>query len=405
MTSSRQKNYELQVDTWLETLQRLVTPSIVQMLFTAKQNAVDFCTEREPTCSIDDMYVKYMQAICNSRDDQLVSIIEQSKDSIRQVLHSFVVCYAQMFAYKTDTICTQPITIPSVAFWYRKLVRAVFADVSRPGMFDQMDLKSKYRLYRWIDVIVKRNAIAIIPLSIFVKEQDMVGKQRQQCYQQLDDIGRKKHVRFEQDYDGNDDDDDDDGSGFEGDAEQARDGHEGNAESRRECDKYDSNDDGKRKYKKKSSRKDRQSSSSEPMPEIQSTQSILPDAVPAMTPRINLVDKDPETLQIQPLQTTSSDATVTVNLDETAMDPPLGKTETSSSAKPAIVGDLNPAILSSQALAAVDHSSVSSLPIQSSVNAGQPPSGLVISPDIGLSPSIPARVGITASLNPVTEHY
>lgn len=94
MALSRQKNYELQVDTWLETLQRLVTPSIVQMLFTAKQNAVDFCTEREPTCSIDDMYAKYMQAVCNSRDDQLVSIIEQSKDSIRQVLHSFVVCYA-----------------------------------------------------------------------------------------------------------------------------------------------------------------------------------------------------------------------------------------------------------------------------------------------------------------------
>lgn len=98
----------------------------------------------------------------------------------------------------------------------------------------------------------------------------MVGKQRQQCYQQVDDIGRKKHVRFEQDYDGNVDDDD--GSECDGDVEgmeQAGDGREGNADGKKECDKYGSGDDGKRKYKKKSSRKDRQlSSSSESMPEI-----------------------------------------------------------------------------------------------------------------------------------------
>lgn len=143
------------------------------------------------------------------------------------------------------------------------------------------------------------------------------------------------------------------------------------------------------------------------MPEIQSTQSILPDTVPAVTPRINLVDKDPETLQIQPIQTTSSSsgAAVSVNLDETAANPPpLGRIETSLSAMPTTMGDLNPAILSSQALTVADRSSVSSLPIQPSANAGQQPSsGLILSPDTGLP--IPAQIGITTSPNPVTEHY
>jgi len=161
--------HELQVETWLSVLQRLVSPSIEQVIILVKCSAEDFCKKNADTCDLNAAYLHGLNAVMECRDDQLTSKIEHDKEAIRQVLHSFVKCYAAMIAYKTDTECVQAIVIPSVTSWYRKVVRSTFNDLSDPHMVNVRNIKSRHWLRSWIDMLVKRDAESIVPIHAFVK--------------------------------------------------------------------------------------------------------------------------------------------------------------------------------------------------------------------------------------------
>lgn len=179
--------YEVQVETWLKILQRLVTPSIEQMVLIVKTGAEDFCWKNGG--EIKETYRHALEAVLESRDDQLTAKIDKDVQSIRDVLHAFVRSYAAMISHNTETDCTQAIVIPRVAEWYRRVVTAVFMQLLDPEMVDVRNMSMRQTLRDWIDRMVRDEAEQIVPIQAFspkVQQQPEPEKKPK----------KKKKVRF-----------------------------------------------------------------------------------------------------------------------------------------------------------------------------------------------------------------
>lgn len=163
-------SHEVQANTWANFLQNLVVPSIEQMLIIVKSTSDEFC-RGNPSQSIDYVYRHGLASVLNARDDQLTAKIEKDSEVIRNVLHSFVKSHAAMIAHNTDTVCTQPIVIPRVSDWYRRVVTDVFYQLSYPGMVQVHDMSQRRALYAWIEGVVRRQAEKIVPISAFSPKQ------------------------------------------------------------------------------------------------------------------------------------------------------------------------------------------------------------------------------------------
>lgn len=190
-----ESHFEEKVNTWASILQRLVTPSIEEMLIIARFSAEKFAVEN--SSDLHSSYTTALNAIIESRDDQLMTKINKDKESIRQVLHSFVKCYAAMIAHNTETECTSPIVIPSVISWYRGLVGNVFNSMSDPILIDINKVRNRLELRKWINIAVRHEAETIVPIHIFKKPEEVVEKKDEKFE---GDKERKptKHVRFEE---------------------------------------------------------------------------------------------------------------------------------------------------------------------------------------------------------------
>lgn len=168
--AARLDRYSKQRDEWVYSLQMLITPVLEQTL-RKLWKASELCVQMQPnTLSIDDAYSRLLAMSRTWSDEEMKAEIGGKKaDDADVTLQMVVKSHATVLALATARRCKQVIPVPSIIKFFRTLLETCAAELSQAEFFCTFDIDMRAKVRRWIDQIVRMQALAIVPVGMFAR--------------------------------------------------------------------------------------------------------------------------------------------------------------------------------------------------------------------------------------------
>jgi len=168
--AARLDRYSKQRDEWVYGLQMLITPAVEQTL-RKLWRASELCVQMQPnSMNIDDAYNRLLANSRTWSDQEMrTEIGEKKADDADVSLQMVVKSHATVLALATARRCRQVISVPSIIKFFRTVLETCATELSQAEFFCTFDIDMRAKVRRWIDQIVRTQALAIVPVGMFAK--------------------------------------------------------------------------------------------------------------------------------------------------------------------------------------------------------------------------------------------
>lgn len=160
-----------QREEWTRALQTTVTPSIEQTI-RKLWNASELCVQMQPrSLDINEAYKRLFAMSRTWSDEEMMREMGEKKASDAEIsLQMVVKSHATVLALSTARRCRQVISVPTIIKFYRQVLETCTLELSRPELFCTYDIDVRAKVRRWIDEIVRAQALAVVPVAMFAKQ-------------------------------------------------------------------------------------------------------------------------------------------------------------------------------------------------------------------------------------------